>query len=70
MENYGDAFVSGIMKFTFWSSLSSRKRKFVLWLAGLLLFYTMAGFLILPPIIRAVAVKQISQQLDREVSIR
>ena len=37
---------------------------------GLLLFYTVAGFLILPPIIRAVAVKQLSQQLDREVSIQ
>jgi hypothetical protein len=36
---------------------------------GLLLFYTVAGFLILPPIIRAVAVKQLSKQLDREVSI-
>ncbi len=58
------------MKFTFWSSLSSRKRKFVLWLAGLLVFYTVAGFFILPPIIRAVAVKQIARQLDREVSIR
>ncbi len=36
---------------------------------GLLLFYSVAGFLILPPIIRVVAVKQLSKQLDREVSI-
>jgi hypothetical protein len=32
----------------------------VLWIFGLLLFYTVVGFLILPPIIRAVAVKQLS----------
>ena len=32
-------------------------------------FYTVVGFLILPPILRSVAVKQISQQLGRDVSI-
>jgi hypothetical protein len=47
-----------------------RRRKLLLWALGLLLFYTVAGFFILPPIIRSVAVKQISKQLDREVSIR
>ena len=39
------------------------------WILGLLLFYAILGFLILPPIIRAIAVKQLSRQLDREVSI-
>ena len=58
------------MKALFWSSISPRKRKLALWMIGLLLFYTILGFLILPPIIRAVAVKQLSKQLDREVSIR
>jgi hypothetical protein len=58
------------MKFRVWDSLSPRQRKLVFWVVGLLLFYTIAGFLILPPIIRAVAVKQLSQQLDREVSIQ
>jgi hypothetical protein len=58
------------MKAQFRSSISPRKRKLVLWTLGLLLFYTIVGFLILPPIIRAVAVKQLSKQLDREVSIR
>jgi len=52
-----------------WHSLSSRTRKAIGWVVGLLLFYTVVGFLILPPIIRKVAVKQISQQIDREVSI-
>ena len=58
------------IKFRVWDSLSPRRRKLLFWAVGLLLFYTVAGFLILPPIIRAVAVKQLSQQLDREVSIR
>jgi len=49
--------------------LTPRRRKLALWLFGLLAFYTIAGFLLLPPIIRSVAVKQLSKQLDREVSI-
>ena len=58
------------MKAPFRSSISPRKHKLALWMLGMLLFYTVLGFLILPPIIRAVAVKQLSKQLDREVSIR
>jgi hypothetical protein len=52
-----------------WNSLSPKQRKWAKWIAGLLLFYTVTGFFILPPIIRAVAAKQIAKQLDREVSI-
>jgi hypothetical protein len=58
------------IKFHVWDSLSPRRRKLLFWVVGLLLFYTVTGFLILPPIIRAVAVKQLSKQLDREVSIQ
>ncbi|HXR48527.1 MAG TPA: DUF748 domain-containing protein [Candidatus Limnocylindrales bacterium] len=58
------------MKATFWSSIPPRRRKLVVWILGLLLFYAILGFLILPPIVRAVAVKQLSRQLDREVSIQ
>ncbi|MGA2029362.1 MAG: DUF748 domain-containing protein [Verrucomicrobiota bacterium] len=47
-----------------------RKRKVAFWILGLLLFYTVLGFLVLPPIVRAVAVKQLSSKLDREVSIK
>jgi hypothetical protein len=54
---------------SFWNSLSPRRRKQVVWILGLLVFYAILGFLILPPIVRAIAVKQLSQQLDREVSI-
>ena len=57
------------IKFRVGDSLSPRRRKLLLWVVGLLVFYTVIGFLILPPIIRAVAVKQLSKQLDREVSI-
>jgi hypothetical protein len=59
-----------VMKATFWNSLSSRRRKFILWIFWLLFSYAVTGFLILPPIIRAVAVRQLSRQLDREVSIQ
>jgi hypothetical protein len=57
------------MKAPFWSRISPRKRKLVVWAVGLLLIYTVVGFLILPPIVRSVAVKQISKLIDREVSI-
>jgi hypothetical protein len=51
-------------------SLSRRQRKLVYWLFGLFVSYTILGFLVLPPIIRAVAVKQLTKQFDREVSIQ
>ena len=53
----------------FWNTIPPRRRKLVLWIVGLMLFYTIVGFLILPPIVRVIAVKQLSKQLDREVSI-
>ncbi len=52
-----------------WNFLLRRKRLLVLWALGLLIFYTILGFLILPPIIRRVALQQLSQQLNREVTI-
>lgn len=58
------------MKINLWGSILSKKRKLIYWVLGLFLFYTVTGFLILPPIIRAVAVKQLSSQLDRNVSIK
>ena len=57
------------MKLPLWDFLPPRGRKLVRWAGGLLLAYTLLGFLILPPIIRAVAVKQLSKQLGREVSL-
>ena len=49
--------------------LSTHKKRIAIWSLGLLLLYTVVGFLILPPIVRHIAVKQLSAQLDREVSI-
>ena len=57
------------MKLMVLGSVSPRQRKLALWILGSVISYTLLGFLILPPIIRAVAVKQLSKQLDREVSI-
>lgn len=53
-----------------WKSLSPRRRKLSLWVAGLVLAYAVIGFLILPMIIRRVAVQQLSQQLNRTVTIQ
>jgi hypothetical protein len=53
----------------FLKSRPRRRRRFRFWIPGLILGYTLLGFFILPPIIRTVAVKQLSGQLDREVSI-
>lgn len=50
--------------------LSPRARKRCLWSLGLLLAYTVLGFLVLPPIVRAIAVKQLSQQLERPVFLQ
>jgi hypothetical protein len=52
------------------SRLSRGKRRLFYWVAGLVLFYTIVGFLVLPPIVRSVAVKQLSKQLGREVTIQ
>lgn len=48
---------------------SEKRRKIARRIAIVLLVYAIVGFFILPPVIRAVAVKQLSKQLDREVSI-
>ena len=58
------------MKINFWSTLSSRKRRIISWVVGLFLFYTVLGFFILPPIVRAIAVKELSKDLDRKASIK
>ena len=41
-----------------------------MWTIAGCLFYTVLGFLILPPIVRMIAVKQLSTQLDRPVTIQ
>jgi len=58
------------MMLSFWKDFPPRKRKLVVWIFGCIIAYALIGFLILPPIIRHVAVQQLSKQLDRNVSIR
>jgi len=52
------------MKVPFWSSISPRKRKWLRWGFWLIVAYTIVGFLILPPIVRSIAVKQLLQLPD------
>jgi outer membrane protein OmpA-like peptidoglycan-associated protein len=40
------------------------------WTAAVFLFYTVCGFFLLPPIVRVIAVKQLSRHLDRPVTIQ
>lgn len=50
----------------------SRKlgRRLFWWVVGILLFYTIVGFFVVPPLVRSVAQKRLSQQLGREVTIQ
>jgi hypothetical protein len=57
------------MKESLSKAVPPRQRKLGRWIFWLLVFYTIFGFLILPPIIRLVAVKVLTKQLGREVSI-
>ncbi len=47
----------------------SRPGRRLKWVAGLFFFYTILGFVILPLIVRKLAVSQLSNQLGREVTI-
>jgi hypothetical protein len=53
-----------------WFILSPWQRRLIICAASLFVAYTVIGFLILPPIIRHVAIEQLTKQLDREVSIK
>jgi hypothetical protein len=48
----------------------NKLRKLVFLAVGLFIVYTIVGFFVLPPIIRSVAAKKLSEQLGREVTIR
>lgn len=53
----------------FHPSLTPRRRRFILILAGLVILYAIMGLLVLPPILRSQATKQLSATLDRPVVI-
>src|ERR1044071_4768832 len=58
------------MSLFLFDSLSPGRKKALLWIASVWLFYTAFGFLILPLLVRAVAVTRLSKQLDRPVTIQ
>ncbi len=47
----------------------SSRWRMATWVIALVIFYAAFGFLILPPIVRVIAVKQLSKQLGRDVAI-
>ena len=53
----------------FWKSWSPRRRKVIGWSVSILLFYTILGFLVLPMVVRSVAAKRLSRELNRQVTI-
>ena len=57
------------MSLPLWNLLPPRRRKWAVWVVVLLALYAVIGFLVLPPIVRHVAQKQISAQLNRETTI-
>jgi len=58
------------VKLSLLNSIPPRLKKLALWIVAVFLFYMVLGFFILPPIVRVVAAKQLSKQLDRQVTIR
>ncbi len=58
------------MKASFSGALPARRRKLALWAAAGFLFYTVSGFVLLPPLARVIAEKRLSKQLDRPVTIQ
>jgi hypothetical protein len=57
------------MNLLLFDSLTPGRRKVLVWIASVWVFYTAFGFFILPPVVRAVAVKQLSKQLGRSITI-
>ena len=47
-----------------------RLKKIILWLSGFLVFFTLFGFFILPPVLKSILVKKLSENLHRQVTIQ
>jgi len=58
------------VKWSLLISILSRRKKLALWTAAGFLAFTVFGFLLLPPIVRVILVKQLSKRLDRPVAIQ
>jgi hypothetical protein len=49
---------------------SDRVKKAFVWIAAFLVFFTIVGFFILPPVIKSLLVKKLSQTLSRQVTVQ
>lgn len=58
------------MKAPLFDSRRPRQRRWFRWTVAVIILYLLLGFLILPLIVRAVAVKQLAKRLNRPVSIQ
>lgn len=47
-----------------------RIRKPLMWMAAFLIFFTVVGFFVLPPIIKSVLIKKLSETLHRQVAVQ
>lgn len=47
-----------------------RMRKLLVWVAAFLVLFTIVGFFVLPPVVKSLLVKKLSQALHREVTVR
>ena len=56
------------LKLPFLETIWPRGKKPVVWLAAAFPFYTVLGYLLLPPIARVIAMRQLSKHLDRPVT--
>ena len=48
---------------------SSRGKRIAIWLVGIFLLFGLLGYFAAPPLIKSILLKQLSQELKREVSI-
>jgi len=47
-----------------------RIKKIILWFGGFLVFFTLFGFFVLPPVLKMILVKKLSENLHRQVTIQ
>ncbi len=47
-----------------------RLRKFLIWITGFFVLFTIIGFFVLPPVVKSVLIKKLSENLHREVAIK
>lgn len=59
-----------VLKFALWERLSRRTRRWVLWLAGAFIAYSLIGFLVVPAVVKWQVVKQLPAATKRQAAVR